>query len=51
MKQNDQKEDKGILWIIRFSDNTLASFVGTKEEAEKAADERAAELGTSYIIV
>lgn len=50
MRKNDQTEDEEILWIIRFSDNSLTSFVGTKEDARKAADERAAELGTSYII-
>lgn len=50
MRKNDHEEEE-ILWIIRFSDNTLASFHGTKEEAKKAADKRAAELGTSYIII
>lgn len=44
-------KDKETLWIIRFSDGTLESFVGTKENAEREAEKRCAGLGTSYIIV
>lgn len=51
MQKNNQNEPEGILWIIRFEDGTLASFVGTKEGAKEAADKRAAELGKSYVIV
>lgn len=51
MRKNEEEETEEIIWIIRFSEGTLASFYGTREGAKEAADKRAAELGASYIIV
>ena len=45
----DQKEKK-LMWIIRFSDNSLRSHYGTRTEAEKIAKELCVLRGGSYII-
>lgn len=43
-------ENKKILWIIRYSDGTLASFFGTKEEAIEVAEKRKSITGDDYVI-
>lgn len=45
----DQKEKK-LMWIIRFSDNSLRSHYGTRTEAEVIAKELCVLRGGSYII-
>lgn len=38
----EEAKEKEVLWIIQYSDGQLRSFTGTKDEAEKAAEEEAA---------
>lgn len=44
----EEKRNEG-LWIIKYSDGQLRSFTGTKDEAEKAAEEEAA--GRRWVVV
>ena len=46
----DQREKK-LMWIIRFSDNSLRSCYGTRSEAEATAKELCVLRGGGYIIV
>lgn len=49
MREIHPEEDKTI-WIIRFSDGTLASCYSTREGAEQIAARKAVEEGTTYEI-
>ena len=45
----EEAKEKEALWIIQYSNGQLVSFTGTKEEAEKAAEEEAA--GRRWVVV
>lgn len=47
----EQYITKGTLWIIRFSDNTLASCFGSKRKAKELAERKKDLYGGSYIII
>lgn len=44
-------EKKDILWIIRFTDGTLASHYGSRDNAETIAEEKKDLYGGDYIII
>lgn len=44
-------EKKDILWIIRFTDGTLASHYGSRDNAETMAEEKKDLYGGDYIII
>lgn len=44
-------EAKKVIWIIRFSDGTLASKYGIREEAVQAAEEKKDLYGGDYEII
>lgn len=48
-KPMEEKKRNEGLWIIKYSDGQLRSFTGTKDEAEKAAEEEAA--GRRWVVV
>lgn len=44
-------EKKDVLWIIRFTDGTLASHCGSRDNAGTIAEEKKGLYGGDYIII
>ncbi|GAB6105694.1 hypothetical protein JCM17039_24480 [Blautia glucerasea] len=43
-------DEKECIWIIRFTDGTLASYLGTYQKAVEKAEEKKDLYGGGYII-
>ena len=46
----DMDNEKVCIWIIRFTDGTLASYLGTYQKAVEKAEEKKDLYGGGYII-
>lgn len=46
----NEEDEEQVVYIIRFSDNTLRSFWGTFAEAEKSARREAEERGLGFVV-
>lgn len=43
--------EKDTIWIIRFTDGTLASHYGSRDSAQTIAEEKKGLYGGNYIII